>query len=63
MKKLKAPDMVTPEEPKQIFIVVDNKKAKTKMIDYIKFGVGFYIGFKLARTAKNGIVKAVNALK
>ena len=48
---------ITFEEPKEIHIVVVNKKPKTRLVDSIKFGAGFYIGFKLARTAKYALIK------
>lgn len=48
-------------EPKEIFIVVENKRcAKSTLLDYIKFGAGFYIGFKLARGIKYAIVNSVS---
>lgn len=58
-EKMIAPDCITPEEPKQMVIVIENKKAKAKFTDYVMFGAGFYVGFKIARTIKHLIVKAV----
>ena len=52
--------MVTPEEPKQMVIVIENKKSRSRLLDSIKFGAGFYIGFKLARTVKHIIVNAIS---
>lgn len=51
------------EETNQAIIVIANKKEGTKLIDCIKFGVGFYIGFKLARTVKYGLVNSVKTVK
>ena len=58
--------MIAPEvneeivEPKQMFIVIENKKSRSRLLDSIKFGAGFYIGFKLARTIKHIVVNAIS---
>lgn len=58
-EKMIAPEfVVTPEEPKQMVIVFEHKKSKPRFLDSVKFGAGFYIGFKLARTAKYALIKA-----
>ena len=33
-------------------LVIGVEKPKTRLVDSIKFGFGFYIGFNLARTLK-----------
>ena len=48
---------------KGVIVMIENKTKKSKIIDSIKFGAGFYIGFTLASAIKNAIVKAVNASK
>ena len=45
------------KEPNQMIIVFEHRKSKSRFLDSIKFGAGFYIGFKLARTAKYALIK------
>ena len=47
------------EDAKEPTIVVNNYTKDSKIIDGIKFGIGFYIGFKLARTLKYFIMAKI----
>lgn len=58
-EKIIAPEFEPAEKEKenQIIVIYHKEKAKVKLGDCVKFGFGFYIGFKLARKLKNVIVE------
>ena len=58
--KMIAPDYIMPEEPKQTIVMIENKKTKSRLIDHVKFGVGIYIGYKVAKAAADALVKAIS---
>lgn len=46
------------ESTKEVMVVVmkGEDKVKTKFVDYVKLGLGFYIGFNLGRVLKRSII-------
>ena len=58
-KEIKEQQNETPNT--YIFITkTETKKNKMSLSDCVKFGFGFYVGFKLARRLKYAIIKKLN---